>query len=616
MLQPSRRRSTLSQSAAVRRASLSSTLPAPRTQATSATAAGRGGDDAGVVAGVVSPGPKSRPLAALRPVPSSLPPPPPRSWTQADDISASSSTSAGGDGSGGDYGSTVMRTAASGGVYRSQVSAFLRPPPIDTSSLVGARGPSSPPPRGKYTSPLTPSPCGETHGSRTDRDESEEGKENKRFMKALATEAAAVITMGTLNPTNLHSGTRAAEGEFSSTPGGGGGGAGGSSTSSYRSDSDSKNKALSLPFRRLIAHHAPSVADRHPSGRPSSPQARVGAVRRGSGCDGVPLTGIRRRGSGSGIGAENIRPPVDDHHPAGRPSSPRARAGAERRGSGCDGVPLTGIRRRGSGSGINTEIAGDGARWARGKHLNGVRQGSQSGEGGSETRRGSGGGGSGVRWANGKPLTGGLRRGSGDATDTVVGDGIRWASSKPTINTRSNATRSADSYRSGPDIPKAIASDALAAENEYASEGSRSFRRTDPRRNAARKSSYTATADAGHLEQGREGTASPTRALARATARRLSALGAKAIGGMSLGGTNISSDGPGLTATTRPPPPPTASGTSTGSGSPGAKGEGPPPPLSREQRRRMSAAPLTEQQLQGATGSRRGHVAPAVVHAA
>lgn len=631
MLQPSGRRPTLSQSAATRRASLSTTLPAPRAQAVaSATTAAdhrRGSNAAtsklsrsmpaetfvaagsadGGAAGGASPGPKSRPLAALRPAP---PSPPPRFGMPADDIGSRSFTSEAGDGGAGEGGSTATRTAGSGSVYGSQAPVFVRPPPIDTSSLAGARGPASPPPRGQHTGPSTPPPGGEAYGSRTDRDESEEGEGKKRLMKALAAEAAAVIAMRGLNPANLHSNARrAAEGETSPKPRGGGGGGGSSSSSSYRSDSDSRNEALSLPFRQLIAHHAPSVADRYPSGRPPSPQARVGAVRRGSGCDGIPLTGIRRRGSGSGVDAESIRLSLADRHPSARPSSPRARAGAERRGSGCDDMPLTGIRRRGSGSGINAEIAGDGARWARGKPLNGARRGSQSGGGeASEARRGSGGVGGGVRWAGGKPLTGILRRGSGagDEADAVAGDGVRWASSKPAINTRPNAKRSADPYRDHPDVPKAIASDGFAAENEDGSEGSHSSSSNDPGRKAARQSSHVAR---GHAEQEREGTASPTRALARATARRLSALGAKAVGGIGLGG----SSGSGPSATARSPPP---SGAVTGGGSPGAKGGGPPPAPSREQRRRMSAAPLTEQQIQGMTDSHRGHAAPAVVHAA
>ena len=655
MLQPSGRRPTLSQSAAARQASV---VSAPRTQAASATATDhRGGDSAatsnlgrslpaetfvaagwaaggaagGAVGGAVggaSSGPKSRPLAALRPVP---PSPPPRSGMPADGIGSSSSTSASGDGSAGDDRTTAARTAGPGGVYGSQASAFVRPPPIVTRSLAGARDPTSPPPRGQHTGPLIPQPGGEMYGGRTDRDEGEEGEDKKRLiMKALAAEAAAVIATRALNPTSLHSSARrAADRETSSRGGGGGGGGGGgsSSTSSYRSDGDSRNEALSLPFRQLIAHHAPSVADRHPSGRPSSPRARVGAVRRGSGCDGMPLTGVRRRGSGSGVDADSIRLSLADRHPAARPSSPRARAGAERRGSGCDGMPLTGVRRRGSGSGISAEIAGDGSRRASGKHLNGSRRGSQSGGGGvGQVRRGSGGsGGGGVRWASGKPLTGVLRRGSGagagagagDEPDTVAGDGVRWASSKPAINTRpSTAMRSADSYRDGqPDVPKAIAAEGFAlAENADDSEGrSRSFNSNDPGHRAARQGSYVAR---GHAEQKeREGTASPTRALARATARRLSALGAKAVGGISLGGTGIiSSNGSsGPSATPRSPPP---TGAATGGGSPGAKGDGPPPPPSREQRRRMSAAPLTEQQIQGMTSSHTGHAARAIVRAA
>ena len=637
MLQPSGRRPSLSQSAATRRASLSATLPAPRTQDPSPTAADREKDKtttselsrsiqagtfatvglaAGGAAGGASPGPKYRPLAALRPVP---PSPPPRSGMPVDDISSGSSASAGGDGGAGDDDgrSAGMHTAVgSGGGNGSQALVFVRPPPIDTSGLVGARGPASPPPRGQYAGPSTSPPrSGDAYGGRPGhRGESEEGEEKKRFMKALATEAAAVISTGGLNPTSLHSST----------------------TGRGLGDSENRNKALSLPFRQLIAHHAPSVADRHPSGRPSSPQARVGAVRRGSGCDGMPLAGIRRRGSGTGVDAENTRLSVaGDHRPTGRPSSPRARAGAERRGSGCDDeMPLTGVRRRGSGSGIGSEDVADGARWARGKHLSGVRRGSQSGGGGGggETRRGSGaggggggdggggggGGGGGIRWAKGKPLTGILRRGSGAGgeTDAVADGGIRWASSKPSINTLSSGMHPADSYRDGPDIPRAIASGGLAAEDEDGSEGSRRLSSTDPRHKAARQSSFVAT---GHAEQGRERTASPTRVLARATARRLSALGAKAVVGMGLGGASVSGNGSGPGATTLPPRAlPTASGTVAGGGSPGARGDGPPPPPSREQRRRMSAATLTEQQLHGATGGdpHGGRAAPEKLYAA
>eukprot|EP00903_Cladosiphon_okamuranus_P006041 g5958.t2 len=672
MLQPSGRRPTLTQSAATRRASLSANLPAPRTQATSATAAdrvgasatsselsrpmpartfvanglaaggGTGGVDGGS-AGRVSPGPTSRPLASLRSVPTSSPS---LSSMPADDLNSRSFISDGGHGGADDNGSSaVARTAGSGGgLYGSQASVFVRPPPIVTSSLGGARGPASPPPRGQYTGPSIPSPPrGEVYGGRPDqRDEIEEGKEKKRFIKTLDTEAAAVITAGTLNPTNLPSSTRrfaAAGGETSSKPGGGdggggeGGGEGSSGNSSFCNDSESRNKSLSLPFRQLIAQHAPSVADRHPSERPASPQARVGAVRRGSGCDGMPLIGIQRHGSGTGVSRENIRLSVAGYdRPAGRPSSPRARAGAERRGSGCDGVPLTGARRRGSGSGTGAEIAVDGARWARGKDLNIVRRGSQSGGGGGggDVRRGSGGGGGGggggfggIPWANGKSLTGVLRRGSGDGgeTDPVVDYGIRWASSKPSINTRSSSMRPADSYREGPGIPKAIASGGLAVQHQDGSDGTRTISSINPRHNAARQSSYIAT---GHVsEQGRERTASPTRALARATARRLSALGAKAVGGMGLGGTSTSGNGSGPGATTRPlppppppPPPPIASGSVTGGGSPGARGDSPPPPPSREQRRRMSAAPLTEQQVREVGGLPSGRAAPAIVDAA
>lgn len=468
--------------------------------------------------------------------------------------------------------------------------SFVRPPPIDTSGLVGALGPSSPPPRGTHTGPLTPPLGSEAHRNDSrDHDQDEKAKEKKQFLKALATEAAAVITMGTLTPTNLHVRGETSSTESSITGDGGGGGGGGDgvgvpNANSFRSrrGSEDGEKSLSLPFRQLIAHHAPSVADHNP-GRLSSPRARAGAVRRGSGCDGMPLTGIRRRGSGSGVDVESA---LD--------------AARRAKGPGFNGV------RRGStsgGGGIVAGVTGGAARLASGE-----RRGSGGGSGGS----------GGIRWASGKPLTGVRRRGSGagDEMASVVGDGVRWASNKPAISTRSNAVPSAGSYRGHADTERRSVSSSSASPRSRPSEekegqedrrnghNNQSFDSTYPRHSALRKNSSTATAKAVHTLQEREGTLSPTRGLARATARRLSALGAKAVGGIGFAGTNTSGHdtAPGATAG---PLPPAASLVLTGSGSPGAKGEDPPPPPSREQRRRMSAAPLTEQQvLQGTAASR------------
>lgn len=434
------------------------------------------------------------------------------------------------------------------------------------------RGPSSPSPRGKYTGPVTPPPAGsKTHGDSRDHDHDEEEKEKKEFLKTLANEAAEVVTMGTLTRTSLQPGPRHARRESSSTEsshagddGGGGGGGGGSDIPSainprIRRDSDTENehKSLSVPFRQLIAHHAPTVAD-HNAERLGSPRARPGAVRRGSGCEGMALTGIRRRGSGSGI-----------YTGSAGDGAPSAKA------TGFDNV------RRGSrngGGGIAAGVPGGAGRLASGE----TRPGS---------RRGSGLGNSGIVRSSGKPLTGIRRRGSGagDEMTNEIGDSVRWASSKPVISTRSTDIPSGGSHRGHGDIGSSRSSE----DNEDP---------IYPHHNSIRKSSSAATTKATHTVQEREGTASPTRGVVRSTARRLSALGAKAVGGIGFaGGSNDTTLGP-----TTGPLPPEPSTVLTGSGSPGAKGDGPPPPPSREQRRRMSAAPLTEQQLlqQGTASSR------------
>lgn len=575
MLKPSGRRPTLSQAAAARRSSMTgtSTLPSPRTQATSTTeAAGRKEIDTVAFAqsiaaessggpGIASPGSKSRPLAALRPAPSSLPPPPPPESTPVpgDDMNSSSINSSASGGNG-DGISRRKHTAGFRGMNSSSLGSSLnRPPPIDTSGLVGAHGPSSPPPRGKYRGPVTPPPGGsKAHGdSGRDHDEEEEENEKKRFLKNLATEAAEVITMGTLNRTSLQSALRHEQGETSSTEGshagehgdGDGGGGGNSFRSRRGSGTENELKSLSVPFRQLIAHHAPTVADHNP-GRLESPRARPGAVRRGSGCEGVPLTGIRRRGSGSSFVTESAGD--------GAPSI---------KGTGFDSV------RRESRNGGGRSNAG-------------VTGGAAASLASGETRRGSRGGSglgnSGLLRSSGKPLTGIRRRGSGagDEMADAIGDGVRWASSKPAISTRSNAVPLAGSSRGHADTRSRRPSQ----------------EEKDPRQNSISKTPHTKTAKAAHAVQERKGTAPPTRGVVRATARRLSALGARAVGDIGFAG---SSNG------TIPDP-------TTRGGSPGAKGDGPPPPPSREQRRRMSAAPLTEQQLlQQAAASQQPRALPA-----
>lgn len=578
MLKPSGRRPTLSQAAAARRSSLTGTgtLPAPRTQATSTTETARRKkiDTAAVAqttaaessegAGIASPRSKSRPLAALRPAPSSLPPPPPPENIPAPDGDMNpSSINSSASGSNGDDRSTRKHTTGFRGMSSSpQGSSLNRPPPIDTSGLVGAHGPSSPPPRGKYRGPVTP-PLGgsKAHGdSSRDHDQEEEENEKKQFLKTLATEAAEVITMGTLNRTSLQPALSRAQGDASSTESSyagddGDGGGDIPSANSFRrrrgSGTENELRSLSVPFRQLIAHHAPTVADHNP-GRLESPRARPGAVRRGSGCEGMPLTGIRRRGSGSGI--------VTGSAGDGARSAKAAGFDSVRRGS------------RNDGGGSNASVAGGAtARLAGGE----MRRNS---------RGGSGLGNSGLLRPSGKPLTGIRRRGSGagDEMADAIGDGVRWASSKPAISTRSNAIPSAGSSRG------------------HAGTRSRrpSQEKEDPRHNSIRTASYTKTAKAAHAVQEREGTTPPTRGVVRATARRLSALGARAVEDIGFAG---SGNG-------------TTSGPTTGGGSPGAKGDGPPPPPSREQRRRMSAAPLTEQQLllqQGAAASQQPRALPA-----
>ncbi|CAM9523055.1 unnamed protein product [Ectocarpus fasciculatus] len=558
MLQSSgRRRSTLTQAAAARRSSLNSALPVPLAQANSTaaatTAVGRGAttystaaDDAlapstpaealGGGAGVTPPRTKSRPLAALRPAPSSLPPPPPPAGHRApvDDASPSSSIgSRGSGGSGSRGGGSGKHADWAGSMTSSQGASFVRPPPIDTSNMAGFIGPASPPPRGQPARTLSPPPSmgaydadgdadfdREEHMGSGHRDYTGDGKgvetrERKEFLKSLATEAATVINNGTLTKTNFDLRPRHDEGETSSHSSSNmrastaTGGSAGSSRS--RRESESRNKALSLPFRQLIAHHAPSVASHHaletPTRRPASPRARVGAVRRGSGCDGLGFGG----GVGMGVG--------------------------------------------------------------------------------------------GARWATGKPLSGTGRRGSGGTgdsdTDKVLPDGVRWASSKPAINTRSPTSAPAQLYREragGADgrVPIAIAANRQAEESESGSSTS-----PPPR---SRAEAFTTARSARSLQE-RGGTTSPTRGFARATARRLSALGAKAVGGIGLAGTGSSSGPAGMISRSPPPPPPplhppsTTAIAPTGGDSPGARGDGPPPPPSQEQRRRMSAAPLTEQQL-------------------
>lgn len=551
MLQSSgRRRSTLTQAAAARRSSLNNALPVPLAQANSTavetTTAGRGAttysaaaDDALAPStpaearggGVTPQRTKSRPLAALRPAPSSLPPPPPAGRrAPVDDASPSSSSSRGSVGSGSRGGGGRRHTDWAGSMTSSQGASFVRPPPIDTSNPAGFVGPASPPPRGQPARVLSPPASmgaydadgdadfdGEEHMGSGHRDFTGDGKdvetrERKEFLKSLATEAATVINNRTLTKTNFDLRPRYDEGETSlhsssnaraSTTTGGG-----AVSSRSRRESESRNKALSLPFRQLIAHHAPSVASHPaletPTRRPASPRARVGAVRRGSGCDGLGFGG----GVGVGVG--------------------------------------------------------------------------------------------GARRATGKPLSGAGRRGSGGTGDSdtgkVLADGIRWASSKPAINTRSTTTALAQPYRERAGsadgrVPIAIAFDGEAEESES------DLSTSPPPR--SRAEAFTTARSARSLQE-RGATTSHTRGFARATARRLSALGAKAVGGIVLAGTDSTSGSAGMTSRSPPPPlpPPSTIATApTGGDSPGARGDGPPPPPSQEQRRRMSAAPLTEQQL-------------------
>ncbi|CAN0126526.1 unnamed protein product [Ectocarpus sp. 12 AP-2014] len=554
MLQSSGRRcSTLTQAAAARRSSLNSALSVPFAQAGSTEAAtttvGRGAttysaaaDDAlapstpaearGGGTGVTPPRTKSRPLAALRPAPSSLPPPPSAGRRapvdDASPSSPSSPSSSRGSGSGG--GGSRKHTDWAGSTTSSHGASFVRPPPIDTSNPAGFVGPASPPPRGQPAGILSPPPSMGTYdaggGADFDREEhmgsghrdytgdgkDVETRERKEFLRSLATEAATVINNRTLTKTDFDLRPRYDEGQTSSHSSSNArastaaGGSAGSSRS--RRESESRNKALSLPFRQLIAHHAPSVASHHaletPTRRPASPRARVGAVRRGSGCDGLGFGG----GVGVGVG--------------------------------------------------------------------------------------------GARWATGKPLGGTGRHGSGgtDDSDTgkVLADGVRWTSSKPGISTRSATRAPAQPYRERAGsadgrVPIAIASDGQAEES-----GSGSSASPPPR---SRAETFTTARSARSLQE-RGGAASPTRGFARATARRLSALGAKAVGGIGLAGTGSSSGPAGVISRSPPPPLPHPSTTATapnGGDSPGARGDGPPPPPSQEQRRRMSAAPLTEQQL-------------------
>ncbi|CAN0143537.1 unnamed protein product, partial [Hapterophycus canaliculatus] len=567
MLNPSGRRSSLTQSAAARRSSLHITPPVPLALSTAPPAADRGvthtatssiTSTAKTVDGPCEPssrGPKSQTLAALRPAPSSLPAPPTAQPNRlrvivddADSKSVSSSSGSSnrhrissGGGRDGEGGSSKIGGVRGSGMVRSEGQRFDRPPPIDTSGLVGALGPASPSPRGKYTGSRTPSPGRERYASGTEdaydeieydngraresyvtSDEGEENRERREFLKQMAKEAADVVTMRTLTPTNLLLSPHHAQEESSSATGSFGGDGGGGSRTMSDTDGpscngdESKNNPLSLPFRQLIAHHAPSVANhppaRTPLERPLSPRARVGAVRRGSGCDG------RRAAFGVGLGGSS-----------------------------------------------------GGARGAAG-----------------------------IRWASSRPLTGVRRRGSGSNIDlgTAVGAGVRWASSKPAIDTRPITAPAASGRPYGGRIdttdgrvPVAIVAGGRVVESESSSMG---FAPPRSRQNTALTGSAVSSiaAKAARTPQGREAALSSTRVLARGTARRLSALGAKAIGGIGLAGRNTGRNGSDPSTTSLHPPPPAAASAAAalanGSGSPGAKGGGPPPPPPRGPRRRVS----------------------------
>lgn len=223
-----------------------------------------------------------------------------------------------------------------------KISAFVRPPPIDTSNLIGAMGPSSPSPRGK--SVATP-PLAGFCGDGDDDGDGDGGGGNHGGQKSLkkkskdpVVEAAAVVGTETITPTGFNSSPRA-RGRIpaaspSDTRDGGGGGGG-----------DNRRERI-LPFRRPVAHPtSPNAVDpRRALGR-SSPRARGGRTRRGSGSGGVV-----------GVGVDS----TDDARWASGKPLVAVRRGNNGVGRGAgDRKPLSGGTRRGGGKDINTRWNAD-----------------------------------------------------------------------------------------------------------------------------------------------------------------------------------------------------------------------------------------------------------------
>ena len=266
-----------------------------------------------------------------------------------------------------DDGGGTRKSPGLGGIG-AKLSAFVRAPVIDTSNLFGALGSSSPSPRGKSAAAPPLADYGSNdHGGGADRGIP---RKNMQLFKDPAVEASAVVGTEALTPVGFNSSPRAhgrvpATSPSDSHRGGGGG--------------DSRRERM-LPFRRPVAHPtSPTTVNAREALGVSSPRARGGST---------------RRGSGSGIG----------------------------------------------GAGIGIDCA-DAARWASGKPLVDVRRGN------------------------------GASRGAGDRK--TLGGGARWGGIKA-INTRWNANpQRGPSHHHTTHVPRALASDKFTSNNGVSSVPSR-----------------------------------------------------------------------------------------------------------------------------------------------
>eukprot|EP00904_Undaria_pinnatifida_P004874 jgi/Undpi1/1516/HiC_scaffold_11.g04906.m1 len=225
-----------------------------------------------------------------------------------------------------------------------KLSAFVRPPAIDTSNIFGSLGPLSPSPRPKQSVAVPPplgDCCGERYGGGNRGSSMDRSRQILSKDRAVGA-AAVVMGMGNRTPTGFSS-SPCAHGRVPAV-----------SPSDSRGGGGDSRKERMLPYRQPVAYPTTTTTTADPGEARgiSSPRARGGFTRRGSGsgeigigfygssdvarwASGKPFVDVRRR-NGAGRGAGGRKSLGGPRWGAGKNVNTRWNAGAvvSQRGGG------------------------------------------------------------------------------------------------------------------------------------------------------------------------------------------------------------------------------------------------------------------------------------------